>query len=308
MSILRAADLRREFAPGRGVSGVSLQVERGECFALLGRNGSGKTTFTRLLLGLDRPGAGTLEVLDCDVGEGGRRHLRNTAAVLDTSVHWEQLSGRQNAWFFGRAHGIKGPDIERRLDHYARRADLLEVLDDPVASYSFGMRRKLSIIEALGVEPDLLALDEPTTGVDVHFLPELADIARRRSEAGKTTWIASNDAEWVAGVASRVAFIEEGRIVAEGTVAELIAEIAEVQRMRVVLDGYEQMDLTGQKGLIAASQDGDAMDILLENKPEWVARTVDTIIGQGGRVRSLEVRGTSLTDAFLAKTGRTLTP
>lgn len=306
MTVIHAKGLVREYAPGRGVCGVSLAIEQGECVALLGRNGSGKSTLTRLLLGLERASAGRLDVFGRPVGKGSRHHLGRLGIALDTSVHWEALSGRANARFIARSYGMAGREIEARLDELFALADLGSQAHEPVATWSFGMRRKLSLVEALCHEPDLLVLDEPTTGVDAHFLVALADLIRRRSGSGKTTWIASNDPDWVAGVASRVVFLDAGRVTTEGTVAELVAEVSPLLEVRVTLAAVRPIARFELPGLRSFEQDGVKLEALVERDRAAVPRLVEQIVAQGGEVQSVEVLGTTLREAFLLKTGRSL--
>lgn len=306
MLAIEADNLVRQFPGGRGVRGVSLAVEAGQCFGLLGRNGSGKSTLTRLLLGLDRPQAGSLRVLGSDVVARPRAHLRRCAAALDTAVHWDDLTGRANAHFAARAAGVPLGQVEARLDELFRLAGLAEQADEPVATYSFGMKRKLSLACALAAEVDLLVLDEPTAGVDAQFLAVLTDLLGRRCRAGRTTWLAGNDPDWLALTATRVAFIEAGQIVAEGTPESLTASVADAQEVRVSLAGPQRLEMPTGPWLRRFDQDGSAIVALLGPAPEHVGRLIDWIIARGGRVRSLEVRRAGLRDAFLARTGKAL--
>ena len=304
--IVSARDLRRQYGPGRGVCGVSLDVAPGECFALLGRNGSGKTTLTRLLLALERPDSGSLTVCGESVSGGGRAHLWKVGAVLDKSVHYEVLSGWQNAWFVGRAFAVSGDELPGRLRALFDLAELTPRAHDPVGEYSYGMRRKLNFVEALCHEPDLLVLDEPTAGVDVQFLLALTQLVRTRSDAGRTTWVSSNDPDWVAGVATRVGFIDDGRIIAEGTVDELVAEVSPLREVRVRIAGTVPVAVPELEGMRSFSQTGAEIRALLEKDGLLVPRLVESIVSAGADVLSVEVLQSSLRDAFLLKTGKAL--
>jgi ABC-2 type transport system ATP-binding protein len=292
--MIEARDLARLFPNGRGVRGVTLAVAAGECYALLGRNGSGKSTLTRLLLGLERPTGGSLRVPG----------LSRTGAALETSAHWDALTGRANAWFVARAYGLPADTIARRLEALFELADLTGQADEPVGAYSFGMRRKLAIVEALCHEPDLLVLDEPSAGVDAHFQVALADVVRRRCAEGLTTWIAGNDPDWTAAVATRVAFMDEGGILTEGTVEELVDEVSPLREACVTLIAPVPVPAPDFPGLRSFEQDGQVLTALLERDPALVARLVEWAVRHGGEVQSAEVRRPTLRDAFLAATGK----
>lgn len=306
MPVVEAKDLVREYAAGRGVCGISLSVEAGECYALLGRNGSGKSTLTRLLLGLERPDGGELTVLGHPVPAAPRGHLSRLGAALDTSVHWEALSGWANAGFVARAYGMAEDAIRSRLGELFELADLASQADEPVSRWSFGMRRKLSLVEALCHQPELLVLDEPTAGVDEHFLVRLAERVRDRSAAGRTTWVAANDAEWLAGVATRVAFLDGGRLVAEGAVGELVGEVAPLREVQITLAAVAEVPRPDLDGLRALSQEGTTLRALVEDDRALTPRLIEHVVAAGGQVQRVEVLRSTLREAFLLKTGEAL--
>jgi len=307
VAAIEAHNLTCAHAPGRGVCGVSLAVDAGECYAVLGRNGSGKSTLTRLLLGLEPVGGGSLAVLGLPVARGSRRHLGRLGVCLDTSAHWEALSGWQNACFVAQAYGRNGRALEGRLAWLFDRAGLAPYRDEPVATYSFGMRRKLALVEAFCHEPELAVLDEPTAGVDEQFVVELADLLRQRGARGQTTWIASNDVEWAACVASRVAFLEAGRLVAEGTPEGLIREVSPLCEVHLVLAGSVRVPPPALDGVRAFSQDGTSLRALIGDS-RHLPRLLEHVGSTGAEVARVEVARATLRDAFLLKTGRELGP
>ena len=304
MEPIIAQDIVRRHRNGRGVDGVSVSVRAGRCFGVLGANGSGKTTLTRLVAGLDRVERGSLSVLGepaCPRPSGLRRRC---GISLDQPAHWETLSGRQNLWFFARQYGLSGSALSRRTDELLCEAGLASQADEPVAVYSFGMRRKLNIIEALVHDPDLLILDEPSAGADVAFLDRLVQLIRRRCERGKTTWVADNDADWLARAATDVILLSAGRIDASGTVPELIASVGARNRVDILLEkpdfsatptiaGVEAFNC--KKNHISADVDGD---------PELPVKLLGWITASGGRVRSMEIHSVTLHEALKQRAER----
>lgn len=285
---------------------MSFSVGAGECFAVLGRNGSGKSTLVRLLAGLEKASSGSLDVLGIDLMDDSRQHLSMMGVSLDTDIHWDQLSGRENAFFTARSHKMDGRGIDRRLKELFELADLSPQADEPVKTYSFGMRRKLSLIQALCHDPDLLLLDEPTTGLDMHFLPRLADTVKARSKAGKTTWVSGNDAEWISDVATRVAFMASGQIITHGTIGELLEEVSETQEVLIKLSQINEVPNPVMEGLQSFKQEGKTINAVLKNDPALVPKTIDWIVSKGGIVKRIEVKQGSLRDVFLLKTGQLL--
>jgi len=306
MHAVYARQLVRQYAPGRGVCGISLAVAQGQCYAVLGRNGSGKTTLTRLLLGLERPAAGELTVLGCAVGAGSRNHLAACGAALDHTAQWEALSGRDNAHFVARAYGLGEADARARIDELFALADLTEHADDPVAIWSFGMRRKLAIIQAMLHEPDLLILDEPTAGLDAHFVLRLGEQIRRRSRDGRTTWLAGNDPDFAGAVATRVAFIDAGQIVAEAAPDALLAELDAAREVRMRLATPAALAPPQIPAVRSFRVDGDIVTATVDDDARAVARLIEHVASCGGDPRSVQVRRPTLRDAFLRHTGRAI--
>lgn len=302
MPAIEADNLSCRYSNGRGVHELGLSVQTGECFALLGRNGSGKTTLNHLLLGLLRPSAGRLTVLGCDLSRGGREHLSRCAAALDTPVLWDRLTARQNAFFVGRSRGMRGADLHRRIEGLLETAGLAEHADEPIGVWSLGMRRKLCVVQALLDDAELAILDEPTAAVDPQFQAVLADLLRDRRRRGRTTWITSNDPEFAAAVADRAAFMDEGRILVEADVADLLAELSPTCQVAVRLAFAHPVPPPDDEAVTAFGQSGDCIDALVAADAQAVGRLVEHIALCGGQVASLEVRRPTLRDAFLART------
>lgn len=306
MACIAIRDLHHEYRPGRGISRVTLTVEAGECFALLGRNGSGKSTLTRLILGIERPSSGLITVLGHNLRKGSRGHLKDTGSALDTSILWEKLSGWDNAYFVARSYNMPVPALNRRLKELFLQADLGDRAGDPVASYSYGMRQKLCLVQAFCHEPELLVLDEPTRGLDCHFLKVLADLVLRRTQLGLTTWIAGNDPDWISGLATRLAFIHAGKILAEGTETDLVNDLSALQKMTVELLYPTPIPSPRMQRVRSFSQRDRDLTVILDSDPMLIPVLLEWIVSNGGIVAALQVSRGTLRDAFLVKTGRTL--
>jgi ABC-2 type transport system ATP-binding protein len=304
MDPIIAKDIVRLHRTGRGVNGVSVSVKAGQCLGVLGPNGSGKTTLTRLVAGLDRAKGGRLSVL----GEPAfprPPHLRRCCGVaLDTPAHWDTLSGRQNLWFFARQFGLNGSALSHRVNELLREAELADQANEPVAFYSFGMRRKLSIIEALAHDPDLLILDEPSAGVDVMFLDRLVQLIHHRCENGKTTWITDNDADWLARAATDVILLSDGRIKAGGTVPELMVSVGARNRVEILLEQSSCIAKPTLSGIEAFLCDGKKISADIDGNPELPVKLLQWITTSGGRVRSMKIHSVTLQEALMRQSGQ----
>jgi len=307
MEAIVAEDIVRVHNTGRGVNGITLSVPRGQCIGILGPNGSGKTTLTRLVAGLDRIDRGRLLVLGehaCD----RRRSLRYRCGIaLETPAHWDALTGRQNLWFFGRQYGLAPHDLNGLTHSLLRETSLEGQADDPVATYSFGMRRKLSIIEALVSDPDLLILDEPSAGADTAFLERLILWVRGRCERGQTTWVADNDPDWLARAATHVILLSDGRIRARGEVQELTGSITPRQRIEIVLEQPCSEVCSGPLGMHAVHSfncEGCRIVAQVQGNGNVSVELLRWIASCGGCVRSMEVRAVTLYEALMQRTTR----
>lgn len=296
----------RRYAPDRGVEDVSLTVRAGDCIGLLGRNGSGKSTLTRLLLGIERTDRGMVRVLGRNPAVRNRAHLASTGACLDTTPHWDSLSGRANARFIANTCGVPREKIESRIDELFGLAGLDTQANDAVRTWSFGMRRKLGLVGALIHNPALLVLDEPTSGVDPQFLLQLADLIRGRSATGRTTWIAGNDPGWIAAFATHVAFIDRGSIVAAGAVDELMAMVAATQEILIELAGPVAIPRMAGDDILSYGQEGESLRIVATDDPAAITAVMQWIVRHGGSPKRIEIRKPSLRDVYLMKTGRSL--
>jgi len=299
MNPIVAKDITRYYRTGRGVENVSLSVKSGQCFGVLGANGSGKTTLTRLVAGLDRVESGEISVLGKPAYQRPSHLRRRCGVALDSPAHWENLSGRQNLWFFARQYGISGSDLRRRVNESLDEANLAAQADEAVAGYSFGMRRKLAIIEALVHEPDLLVLDEPSAGIDIAFQDRLIERIRTRCEYGKTTWVADNDADWLARAATDVILLNEGRIEARGSVANLMASVTVRNRIEIVLEQSDFSATPNINGIMRFSCKENRLSAEVDGNPELPIELLKWIIASGGRVRSMEVRSVTLHEALV---------
>jgi ABC-2 type transport system ATP-binding protein len=218
LGVLFAEGLTHRYANGLGVFDVSLTLRRGEILCILGANGSGKTTLLRLLATLDPPSAGRVGWF----GTEDRRSpqvRRRMGVTLDQPVHFEALSGWQNARFFAAQYGLKGARAERRLGDLFEWAGIGPVSGLPVREYSLGMRRRLALIEALAHDPDLLVLDEPGLALDEQGEIDLVGRLHELSQVGTAVLVATNDAPLADALAGRWVRLERGRVAAPSEAA-----------------------------------------------------------------------------------------
>ncbi|KUJ37198.1 ABC transporter ATP-binding protein [Streptomyces albus subsp. albus] len=214
---VHTAGLTKEYGPGTGVFGLDLRIPRGRVYGFLGPNGAGKTTTMRMLVGLVRPGSGTATVLGAPAGS--REALRGVGALIESPALYPHLSGRDNLRVLARYAGV-GPD---RVDRVLAEVDMTAKAEVPFRACSLGMRQRLGVAAALLKDPELLILDEPTNGLDPAGMAAMRDLISGLRREHRTVLLSSHLLTEVEQLCDRVAVIRQGRLVAEGTVAELRA-------------------------------------------------------------------------------------
>jgi ABC-2 type transport system ATP-binding protein len=301
--------LVRDFKGGvRAVDGIDLRVAPGEIYGFLGPNGAGKSTTVLVLTTLLPPTAGRAHVAGLDVVQQGAAVRRAIGASLQESALDPYLSGREHMRLQSALHGLGKDEREHRGTELLERVGLTEAADRKVSGYSGGMKRRLDLALALVHRPRLLFLDEPTTGLDPQSRAALWDEVRRLSADGVTVFLTTQYLEEADVLADRVAIIDRGRIVAEGTPSELKAEIgrpsvetvpfhpSERDRLRAVLLRF---------GEEAAARPGGVAVRLPEGVSD-LADIIRALDGEGLRIADLRLHEPTLDDVFLAKTGRSL--
>ena len=211
------------------VDGVDLTVERGDVFGYLGPNGAGKTTSLRMLLGLIRPTGGSVELFGRDPLQLGARALDGVAGFVEGPRFYPYLSGRRNLTLLA---DLDGGAARSRIDEVLDVVDLRRRAKDRVGGYSHGMRQRLGIAASLLRSPQLLLLDEPTTGLDPAGMRDMRELVKRLAESGITILLSSHILAEVEELCNRVAIIRSGRIIYEGFLAELLRSAGAGYRLR----------------------------------------------------------------------------
>ncbi len=308
---IEAEDLVREFRNGpRAVDGIELRVAPGEIYGFLGPNGAGKSTTVLMLTTLLPPTAGTARVAGFDIASEGPRVRGAIGAALQEAALDPLLSGSEHMRLQTALHGLpKAERIERGRELLAR-VGLSEAAERKVGGYSGGMKRRLDLALALVHRPRILFLDEPTTGLDIQSRTALWDeVDRLAAEDGVTVFLTTQYLEEADALADRVGIIDHGRIVAEGTPAELKAEIGRPTVEAVPRDPSHQERVAqalAPFGQSVGASHRTGASVLLEGGESQLADVVRALDAGGIAIEQLQLHAPSLDDVFLAKTGRSL--
>jgi ABC-2 type transport system ATP-binding protein len=307
---IEVRDLVRVYKNGpRAVDGVSLSVPPGEIYGFLGPNGAGKSTTVHILTTLLPPTSGAASVAGHDVMAEGPAVRDAIGVALQEAALDPFLTGREHMRLQGGLHGLAKDEISRRGDELLGRVGLTEAADRRVGGYSGGMKRRLDLALALVHGPRILFLDEPTTGLDIQSRTALWDeVARLASDQGMTVFLTTQYLEEADALADRVGIIDRGHLVAEGTPAQLKAEIGRPTVEAVPVDESEMDRLEAvlrRFGEPLPASDGAAA-VRLTDGSEELADMIRALDSEGVRVADLKLHAPSLDDVFLAKTGRSL--
>jgi ABC-2 type transport system ATP-binding protein len=229
--------------------------------------------------------------------------------VVDRPTHYGDLSGWANAFLFARAYGMeeeKANDILAELFDYF---DLGEYAYDKAKTYSYGMGKKLALIEAVAHDPELLLLDEPSLGLDYTSQLAFQRKVRELAGAGAAIVLASNQVDEVEALCDRVAFLHRGMMVAEGTPEELVSSLRGVKRVVATLRNPVGYGPVGEvAGVERVATEGRKLVVHCEDRPNLVADVVAAVVGAGGDITDLAVRRPNLEDVFVKLTGEALRP
>ena len=297
------------FGDVRALDGVDLEVATGSVLGLLGPNGAGKTTAVRVLTTLIKPDAGTVEVngLDAVKDEAALREhigLAGQYAAVD-----ENLTGAENLTMVGRLYGMKRSDAKARAMELLERFDLEDAANRPAKTYSGGMRRRLDLADALVAKPSILFLDEPTTGLDPRSRIALWEMIEDLVAEGTTVLLTTQYLDEADRLADRIAVIDEGRVVADGTSDELKDRVGG-ERLEVRLNDADQVDRAIELLAPLSNEEpfteDDMIKLTVERRQGAIADAVQTLNAADIGVEDIGLRRPTLDEVFLTLTGHAL--
>jgi ABC-2 type transport system ATP-binding protein len=298
--------LVRRFGSTVAVDGLDLCVHRGEIYGFLGPNGAGKSTVVRILCTLLKPTAGTASVAGYDVAQDPKSvRVRIGVALQDAAID-DRQTGRELLTLQGRLYGLSTAQVQMRLGDVLDLVDIGAAIDRRIGTYSGGMKRRLDLAAALVHNPEVLFLDEPTTGLDPHSrIAVWSEVRRLNRELGMTIFLTTQYLDEADSLADRVGIISSGRLVVEGSPTALKHSVGhDVIVAEVEGDGTEPVDaLHSIEGVQAAWNDAGTITVNSADGPAALGAVAVALGKSGLRIRSLTMRTPTLDDVFMETTG-----
>jgi ABC-2 type transport system ATP-binding protein len=306
---IEAQDLTKTY-PGnvRALDGLSFSVEEGTVFGLLGPNGAGKSTTVKILTTLSRPDSGTASVAGFSVLDQPAKVRQAIGVVSQKSGADIQATARENLRLQGQIYGMGGRELERRVDELLERFGLADAADRLVRTFSGGMQRRLDIALALIHGPKVLFLDEPTTGLDPEVRAEMWEEISRLTGEGLTVLLTTHYLEEADHLAARLAIVDRGKVVVEGTPDELKRELrgdAVHVELDGSADGIVREALEGIETVREVVVNGRALHARAHDGARAVPAVLSALEARGVPVASVTVARPSLDDVYLRYAGRT---
>ncbi len=304
---IEATGLVKSYGETRAVDGVDLAVRRGSVYGVLGPNGAGKTTTIRMLATLIRPDAGSARVMGHDIvdeADAVRAAVSLTGQLASVD---EDLTGRENLTLLGRLLGLKRPAAKARAAELLDAFGLAEAAGRLVKHYSGGMRRRLDIAASIVVTPELMFLDEPTTGLDPRSRNQVWEIIRAMVAEGTTILLCTQYLEEADQLADGIAVIDHGRVIAEGTPGQLKASVGSgalhVRLLHPDQRPEAEQVLGRELGAVVLEPDPAALSVVCSDADRG-AVAIAELARSGVRIADFSLGQSSLDEVFLALTGR----
>jgi ABC-2 type transport system ATP-binding protein len=305
--ILQVLNLHKSYGSTTALRGVSFEVAAGEIFGLLGPNGAGKTTLLSIASCLLDASAGEARIHDQKVTLANKELRRHIGIVPQELALYDELTGRENLIFFGRLYGLRGPDLEKRVQEVLAAVGLEDRADRRVVTYSGGMKRRLNLGAALVHQPDLLLMDEPTTGVDPQSRNHIFEEIRRLNRAGTTVVYTSHYMEEVQALCPRVGILDHGRLIACDLVPELLRKQDGLIRFQVPeVTSTLRARLRQIPNSSLVEVDSRPLEIVCRDVKSTLTQVLAVLADLNLETLSLETEEPNLERVFLGLTGSAL--
>ncbi len=296
--------LTKSFKNNKVLDGLNLRVKRGTMLALLGPNGAGKTTTVRILSTLLKPDSGKVLVNGYDVVENDH-DVRSTIGLTGQyAAVDEHLTGYENLVMMGRLYHLSKADSERRARELLEQFDLIDASNRAAKTYSGGMRRRLDLAASLIATPPVIFLDEPTTGLDPRSRLAMWDVIKKLVESDVTILLTTQYLDEADQLADRIAVLDDGKIIAEGTADELKQRVGKERLELVIASDFDQAVSAIHGEALQSNREEKTVSVAIDEGVTEIKKILDQLEKSGVEIASLSLHKPTLDDVFMQLTGR----
>ena len=302
--------LSKSFGARVAVEGIEFSIAAGEIYGLLGPNGAGKTTSISMIAGILARDAGqiTIDGVDIDAGPAARARI---GIVPQAITLYLDLTARENLDFWGRMYDLRGTALQKAIDGALDAVGLTQRADDIAGTYSGGMQRRLNLAAGILHQPRLLILDEPTVGVDPQSRSAIFDLVERLRDEGTAILYTTHYMEEAERLCARIGIIDSGRLIAEGTCAELVASLGQNTRIEIGVARGDSLErarriVSALEGVHLATVENNHLHAVTDHGASRLPAMLTALLHAGTAAESVRVVEPNLEDVFLRTTGRAL--
>lgn len=309
MNVLEINQLTKKFGDYTAVDNLSLSVQEGEIFGFLGPNGAGKSTTIHIVASLLSATKGEIAIMGRKVAKNGKFAKQSIGFVPQDLAIYENMTAYENVHFFAGLYGLRGAELKRSVVEALEFVGLSDRQGSFPKNFSGGMKRRLNIACAIAHKPKLIIMDEPTVGIDPQSRSYILNSVRKLNRMGSTIIYTSHYMEEVEEICSRIAIVDHGKIIAEGTKAELKAIITNQKSISIAVRSADDVPLEELKGIVGVSTVEVAdQTIHISSAVEInnLNAIIQLLVASGLEIRGVEGQEPSLETVFLTLTGRTL--
>ena len=306
--MLQISHLSKSFDSLKAVDDISFDIKEGEIFGLLGPNGAGKTTTISIIASLLKPDSGKITIDSLDLDKNLRGIKKVMGVVPQEMAFYEELTAKENLVFWGKLQGLRKKTLEERITYYLEKTGLAGRENEPLKKYSGGMKRRINLIIGLIHQPKLLLLDEPTIGIDVQTRLNIYEIIKEASSSGTTILYTTHNLQEAEELCHRIGIMDQGKILAMGTLAELI-KIVEEKDIALISGNFSadqgQKILTPLKdATILSLKDGKVVLSLEASKK--IPLLLEEFFKEKISIDDVSIKQPNLESVFLKLTGKEL--
>lgn len=302
-------NISKKFSDIQAVNKINLNVSTGKIFSLLGPNGAGKSTLISILSCLVKPTDGKAWVLGHSVSDDPLGVKKSLGVVPQEIALYGDLSARENLAFWGKMYGLRGQTLSARVDSILEIIGLTERQNDRVSTYSGGMKRRVNIGAALVHEPDLIIMDEPTVGIDPQSRRHILNSIKNLNDLGMTVFYTTHYMEEAQELSDRIAIMDRGQIIADGTHDQLVKIVGELDRIDLQINQESNLILERWKrtsGVKKISAENGTITLLTEDSNLVLPELFQQAAAADVRITSVDIQEPNLEAVFLHLTGRVL--